>query len=78
MRAWVTKYALTAGILEVDAERCTDRMISVDAPGNYTSCYHGDDWHDTREAAVARAEEMRKKKIASLKKQLAKLEALKF
>jgi hypothetical protein len=36
------------------------------------------DWHRTPEAALARAEEMRRDKIASLKKILAKLEAIKF
>lgn len=42
--------------------------------------YHGEgnDWHRTKESAIAKAEEMRKKKIASLKKQIEKLEKMEF
>jgi len=41
-------------------------------------CVHGNDWHRTEEAAIKRAEEMRLKKIASVKKQLGKLEKMRF
>jgi hypothetical protein len=37
--------------------------------------YHRPDWHETRYKAVQRAEQMRVKRIESLRKQLAKLEA---
>lgn len=42
--------------------------------------YHGEgkEWHRTRESAVAKAEEMRCKKIDSLKKQIEKLEKKRF
>jgi hypothetical protein len=42
--------------------------------------FHGEgrNWHRTPEGAKAKAEAMRKAKIASLKKQLAKLESLSF
>jgi hypothetical protein len=50
-----------------------DTMVVVGA-----LCLHKPDWHTTPEAAIARAEEMRTKKIASLKKQIAKLEAMTF
>lgn len=36
------------------------------------------EWHDTQAEAIAFAEEMRIKKIASLKKQIAKLEKINF
>ena len=39
---------------------------------------HGNDWHRTEADAVARAEQMRVKKIASLEKQIAKLKKLSF
>lgn len=39
---------------------------------------HGNDWHGSREAAVARAEQMRAAKINSLEKQIAKLNAMRF
>jgi hypothetical protein len=38
----------------------------------------GKDWHTTKEAAVARANEMRAKKIDSLRKQIMKLEGMTF
>lgn len=42
--------------------------------------YHGDgkEWHKTKESAIAKAEEMRRKKIAILKKQIKALEGIKF
>ena len=80
MKVWITRYALTDGILDTDAKVCFD----ADATGNMISCdrgyFHGDgrDWHRTKEAALVRAEKMRQKKIASLKKQIEKLERMKF
>ena len=40
--------------------------------------YHGNDWHKKKEDAVLRAEVMRIKKIESLKKQIEKLNKMKF
>ena len=81
MKAWITKYALTSGIHEVEGE------VS-DIGGGTMFCYgnvgyrhqtaHGNDWHKTRAEAVKRAEEMRVKKIASMKKSIASLERLKW
>jgi hypothetical protein len=56
---WVTKYALTQGITEMDGEIChsiSSNMAS--GPGLFEN-YHGDDWHRTRESAVAKSEDMR-------------------
>jgi len=83
MHVWITKYSLTQGIIESEAEQCLDTcpsgsMILRKTPGNYNEFYHRPDWQQTREAAVARAEVMRKKKLASLRKQISKLEALSF
>jgi hypothetical protein len=79
MRAWITKYALTSGICEVEAEQCRESpsMISW---GGWNGYAHGEGrgWHRTREGAMVRAEAMRKKKIESLKKSIKKLEALRF
>lgn len=77
---WISKYALTQGLYKIDeVEHCvgiSDKMIcQVQA---FSVCYHKPDWHLTREEAVARAEIMRKKKIASLKKSLKVLESLNF
>lgn len=79
--AWVTKYALTTGIQKVQATVCSDiseTMISYREDARYELTAHGKDWHRTEEEAVARAEEMRVKKIASLKKSIAQLERLSF
>ncbi len=84
MKIWVTKYALTTGIISSEAaEICeeTPTMIVFPACGSvYARYFHGEgkDWHRTKEAAVARAEAMRVAKIASLRKSIAKLEKLKF
>lgn len=81
MKVWITKYALTAGIMEVDAEFCKSMstMVSYRPEGaSYDQYAHGDDWHTDLDSAKAKAEQMRQAKIASLKKQIAKLEKLEF
>ncbi len=76
--AWVTKHALTSGIQKHTGRysKNQDRLMV----NNYCESFNklGKDFHFTKKEAIARAEEMRKKKIASLKKQIAKLEKLKF
>lgn len=78
--AYITKHALTVGIKPICVELCSD--ISPDmvceVDDVWHSHFHGNDWHRTRDEAVARAEQMRVAKIESLKKQLAKLEKLRF
>lgn len=77
--AYITKYALTAGIMKRDVEDCfdmaPDMVCSTD--GRFTT-YHRDDWHRTESEALAKAEDMRHRKIVSLRKQIAKMEALRF
>lgn len=81
MTVWVTKYALSRGILKLDAEVCdvkTDGTM-VRVRGNYgDTYYHRQDWSPSESVAFAMAEVMRKKKIASLEKQLKAMKALKF
>jgi hypothetical protein len=72
---FVTKYALSAGIEEVRAE-VTDNGYAY--RNGWRQQYSPGDWHRTRAGAVKAAEAMRAKKIASLKKQIAKLEKLTF
>jgi hypothetical protein len=73
---WSAKSALAGRI-----KRISDGEITTD--GRYART-HGGQWHYqyefalTEEAAIKKAEQRRLKKIASLKKQIAKLEALKF
>lgn len=77
MKVWITKYALTKGILIKEAEECDfNGMIKA----KYGSYYHGEgrEWHRTKESAIKKAEEMRQKKIQSLKNQIEKLEKMEF
>lgn len=77
IKAWITKYALTKGIEVVDAEVCHNINSGMIAYGRCQHA-HGKDWHRTPEAAIARAEEMRKAKIASLRKSIEKTERITF
>lgn len=75
MKVYITKYALTNGIIEAEAELCNDRgMIVV----GRTTYYHGEgkEWHRTREPAVERAQLMRDAKLEFLGKKIAKLEKM--
>lgn len=79
MIVFTSKYALTTGIEEIVVEK-TGIGEMVREPGSLGRYFHteGKDWHRTRESAVKRAEDMRARKIASVKKQLAILEKMEF
>lgn len=79
MKLFIIKYALTDGITEVDGRisGISPNMV-VWNDSAYGSTAHGKDWHKTREEAEKRAEQMRLKKIASLRAQILKLEKLSF
>lgn len=75
---WISKYALSAGISEAKAE-VRDGKAYPGAPfATFTYFLMGRDAHTSREEAVNAANAEREKKIASLKKQLAKLQVLTF
>lgn len=78
--AWISKYALTEGIRAWRVVDCGSDMVqTIAADGSRGWGYfHKGDWHATYEEAAARAEAMRLRKIASVKKQLTKLETLSF
>ena len=79
MKVWITKYALTSGIKEIECEDCENGAVKeIENP--LPTFYHGEgkEWHRTKESAIQKAEEMRQKKIASLKKQIEKLEEMRF
>lgn len=79
MKVYVTRYALTKGIYQVEAKLVREGMVEVKSvSGTMTYYLHGKDWHETKESAIARAEEMRKTKIGSLKKQVARFEKMDF
>ena len=72
--AWVTKYALTKGIMKIEGEICNDldaNMFSFET--DYTHSVFKNEWFQTEAEALAHVEIMRKKKIASLTKQINKI-----
>lgn len=77
MKVWLTKYALTQGITVAEVRNCSKNMVYEENAwgGNY---YHWGDWHMDERAALARAEAMRIAKLESLRKSIAKLQALRF
>lgn len=76
IKAWVTARALSKGITIENVEIGADGYAySTDL---YSTQYRPGDWHRTEAAAIARAEEMRVAKIASLEKQIAKLRKMTF
>lgn len=79
MKVWITKYALSDGIKEKEVKQSDSFPEIVHEKDLYNSYYgDGKEWHRTKESALAKAEEMRKKRIASLRKQIEKLEKLRF
>jgi hypothetical protein len=80
MNIFITKYALTMGIIEGEAKPTRiPGMIQVVGQPSWVY-FHGEgrDWHRTREGVLNRAEEMRIKKLKSLDNQIKKLSKLKF
>lgn len=80
MRVWITKYALTSGIIVREVEQKGD-MVSWKETNEYGMSFahrEGRDWHRSEDAALQRAERMRRDKIASLHKSIAKFECMRF
>ena len=85
MKVWITKYALTDGIEEIDSANVA--IMEVEGTGYLTICrnagnlpeaYNKKYYSLDKESAIHKAEEMRQKKITSLKKQIEKLERMRF
>lgn len=79
MEVWITKYALTKGIFKVNVRQLKNDTVEV-YDSFLPTYYHGNgqEWCLTKEFAIKRAEEMRRKKLDFLKKQIQKLENLDF
>lgn len=78
MKVWITKYALTKGVSEKEAEISTFSSMCTITTEWGLDYYHKPDWHESREDALAQAEKMRTARIDSLKKQIAKLQGMRF
>lgn len=77
---WLSKYALTGGVKAMSVSKIEAGYAWPSGPGflAWDAFLVGKDAHYSKQEAVAAAEIMRNKKIASLEKQLAKLKAMKF
>lgn len=75
MKIYITKYALTNGIHAEEAKLIEAGYWAVE--GHYGLFKLNEGFEDL-EAAIARAEEMRIKKLQSLDKQIKRISALKF
>ena len=73
-KVWCTKYCLTRGVTEHEARLAAKDMVQIET-GNYL---FGKEWHRTKEAAIEDAERRRQKRLASLRKSIEKIEALRF
>jgi hypothetical protein len=78
-KIWVTKYALTKGILEIEEailDESNPRVAKYTDARGYLIFYYGDDWHLSLEAAICHARAMLEKSIANLKRRVLRLSKL--
>ena len=81
MKAYIVKYALSRGIIEAEGKANfigDGDYLQVQKNDHELHHYHGKEWAETKQIAIALAEEMRLKRIASLERQIAKLRAMEF
>jgi len=80
MHVYVTKYALTKGIEKAEARQRRDdqNCVSIEGYSEWWFITIGKDCFLTLEEAQADAEKQRKRKLSSLKKQIERINALKF
>lgn len=79
MKVWITKYALTDGIIEAEGEPYGLEWVSA-SWDNGCRCndFEQGEWFDTKERAIKKAEEMRQEKIEDLKNQIKELDEMRF
>lgn len=79
-KVFITKYALTVGIKEIETDiirgRFGNREYVID--DSYSYFRIGENAFTDKSEALKKAEEMKIRKIASLRKQIEKLEKLSF
>lgn len=74
VKVFLTKYALTKGIIEVEGE-ITNSGSLIYGSHSYA---HSSEFYTAKEYAIPKAEDMRRRKLASLKKKIALLESMDF
>ena len=78
MKLWITKYALTDGVVAAETDDEPDENGLMRVPKYLGYMRLGKDCHASWWAATADAKRMRDRKIASLEKQVARLKKLTF
>ena len=85
MKVWITKYALTDGIIEAKqfpgaAYAGKEYAFFVGKNSQYIADFYipYEELFWDKNSAIVKAEEMRQEKIASLKKQIKKFEEMRF
>lgn len=77
MKVLLTKYACSSGVTVIEGEDHggTTRMFCQAVPsGCFSQNFHRDDWHKTKESAMAKVDSMFDKRQKSLEKALAGLQ----
>lgn len=79
MKVYITKYALTQGIIEKEVQRSGTSKDMIYYWQQYGNVYfHKGEWFEDKDEAIKRCEQMRINKISSLTIQLKKLESINF
>lgn len=78
VKVFATKYALTQGIQEMNVEPAHVKGYVVTCTAYANTLKLGRDVHYTKEAAVTQAERMRNKRMTALRRELDRLEKLRF
>lgn len=76
LEAWITTKALTEEIRRIFGKEQNNLFTEIKYGAFYGKDYKKNEYHLTEAAAKARADVMRKRKIASLERQIAKLKAM--
>lgn len=76
MKIFVTKYALTKGILELECEIIDGKLAKTIE--TYPQYFKESEWFYNEEFAIKCANKMKINKIASLERQITKLKKIQF
>lgn len=79
MKVFVIKYAMEKGIKEIEVmQNKNDPEIVIEYDGNYQIHYNKGEWYKTMSEAIKAVETLRMEKIASIGKQLQKIQNICF
>ena len=79
-KVFITKYALSSGIMECEMEVITESRSCYGKPNgaDHNVFFFGDEFHLTKEEAILDCEKRKEKKIISLEKQILKIKKMSF